>query len=526
MSASILGPKPFNAIQKPTVSRPQGPVCLPPPPPVAAARTQGAGFFSDGFTAARSAGRNPVLDPFSSPVFVQNNPPPPPAAPANPLSVSAGLEGALTVSPNGVSVEASGELEVELEGGPFSLTVGAYSEVEASQSTDGDMTTFSVEAEVSVKAEAGVETPLVSASVTGETGARGSYQVSLPREAAAGITTPEQAAALLSPFQPGNLPVGTTIEMHGETFMETGMSVTFQNIANAFDLTVSDSVERARGMSIAINKVDENTVRVTIGPTETVSRTGGLGIKAAGVEVSLSTTGTVDQQSARQVDFDISTPEGQAAYDRFLATGQLPGNDAANGTSNAATVDVISGQVTQELTVAVSFGESTPVTDDYTYTTYDDGRQLFEYSGRIGPVTLAIAGEVNDPSTHTYDATATGVEPNVLDGLRQVYPGMEGTGDSVTLSFTNAEGQRLMELAQQWVQNPVEHVEGFPETPPDWVLAVAGAATPEEAIALMMSPTANYDSTAVLYRMSELSLYINPGNDPQGPQLPGTATAQ
>ncbi|WP_415835395.1 hypothetical protein, partial [Corallococcus soli] len=75
MSGSIQGHKPFSLfIQKPNAGRPQGTASAPAAAPAAPApRPQGASLFSDGFTAAtpRSAQRNPVLDPFSPPAFLQ-----------------------------------------------------------------------------------------------------------------------------------------------------------------------------------------------------------------------------------------------------------------------------------------------------------------------------------------------------------------------------------------------------------------------------------------------------------------------
>ncbi|RYZ43511.1 MAG: hypothetical protein EOO71_03365 [Myxococcaceae bacterium] len=530
MSGSIQGHKPFSLfIQKPDVSRPQGAVSTAAQAPAPAARPQqGPGLFTDGFTPAptRSPPRNPVLDPFSAPAFLQA--PAQTVAAKTPLGVSAGMEASVTVTASGVSVKGSAEVEAELESEPLTVKVAAYTELERSQSTDGDMTTFSVEAEVGVKGEASVETSRVDATVNGAVGARGSYQVSVPTTAAAGITSPEQAAAQLSPFAPANLPVGTTVEMHGEAFMETGLSVTFKKIANAFDVTLEESVERAKGMSIAINKVDDKTVRVTIGPTEMVARTNGLSVGVGDVEVGLSTTGTVDQQTARQVDFDISTPAGQAAYDRFMTTGELPGDDSAKGTSNAATVQLVNGEVSTELTVGISLGENTPVSDAYTFTNYDDGRKEFTYSGQIGPVTLDIEGTVGDPSSQTYAATLSGVNLGSVDGLRQDFGTMTGFGETVTMTWTNAEAQQVQQIAQDWVaaHDPEHGIPPYKSSihgPEQWALDIANAATPEEAISLLMSPTANGDVGTVANRVSYMTNYLR---DVGGGPMPGTATAK
>ncbi|MBZ4418387.1 hypothetical protein [Myxococcus sp. RHSTA-1-4] len=535
MAGPIKSNQPFTYIPKPAsgtqASKPQAPAPAPAVLPKPAATGQGgtASAFTDGFGGGTrtSSLRNPLFPQDNGAVFLQGGTPPPvtptPEEPDDgPISLDAGVSGSVTVGPNGVSAQAGAELGVSVEGGPFSLTVGAYTEVGASRTTEGDMTTFNVEAEVGVKGEAGVEAGIVSGNVNGSAGVRASYEVTMPTSAAEGITSPEQAAQLLNPFEPENLPVGTTITLHGESFVQTGMSVTFQNIARVFDLSVSDSVERAQGMSIAVNKVDENTVRVTIGPTEMVSRTGSVGLAVGGVGVELASTGTVNQQTARQVDFDISTPEGRAAYDHFMATGELPGNDPANGTSNAATVQVISGEATQELTLGISFGESSLASDEYVFTTYDDGRQEFAYTGTLGPVTFQVSGDVNDPSTHTYQATLTDVNAGSVDGLSQLYPNT-GTGGTVTMSFTAEEAAQMQQLAKDWVQAHEEGRPGYADPPPEWVMNVANAESPEAAISWLMTPTMNNDSTTVVDRVNQLGIFqLNNG----GGEMPGTVIAQ
>ncbi|HYH95559.1 hypothetical protein [Hyalangium sp.] len=419
------------------------------------------------------------------------------------------MSSSMSISPEGMSAELNAEAQLELEGGPFSLSVTGYAQAGTSQTSQGGMTTFTVEAEIGVQAEAGVETNIVSGTVEASAGGRASYEVTVPSSAAEGITSAEQAAAMLSPFQPENLPVGTNIMMHGETFVQTGMSVTFENIGRVFDVTISDSVERARGMSIGINKVDENTVRVTIGPTQAVSRAGGLEISAFGVSAGMTDTVSLGQQSARQVDFDISTPEGLAAYDQFLATGELPPNDPALGTSNAADVQIYTGEMTRELSLGVSLGEGTLSSDEVILTNYDDGRQEFEWTTTLGSASYTMSGTPNDPSTFTYSAELPNVNSGTVDGLSQVYgSNFSGNpqGTTVTLTFTAADADLLHADAQQWVSDYESGVLGV-TPPPDYVAEMAAAGTGQEALNVLLNPTMSYDTTLIADRLNLLSTF-------------------
>ncbi|MFP2909237.1 hypothetical protein ACLESD_30190 [Pyxidicoccus sp. 3LFB2] len=424
------------------------------------------------------------------------------------VSTLGSASGSVMIGPGAISGTASLEGGVQLEMLGFTLSVAGFTEQSAGFAQTPGTTTFSVEAEVGVKTELGVSVDgkRVEASVTGsvEGGVRGSYQVTLPTAAAAGITSPEQAAEQLNPFMPQNLPVGATVLLNGEAFTGTGVEVVVK-FEKVFGVLGGMSTEQANGMSLAVSKLDDKTVRVTLGPTEAVSRTLEAKLGIGGISFGATDTLRVDGQlTSRQVDFDISTPEGQAAYNRFLETGELPKNDPANGTSNAATVQVASETLAREVTFGINLGEAVLDSNEYVYTVYDDGQKELQYTGMKGPATVVITENPADPSSTTYDATLTWVTSGDAESMKQSFPGATGAGDTVTFSFTPADLKELQQIARSLVQAQADMRPGFTDAPPAWIQQMAAAATPEEAFMLLMTPTANNNSGDVMARVAEL----------------------
>ncbi len=511
----------WRALTKPTGGTTGAPQQGPAGPPQQAGGTSSTkSLFTDSFTASPATPqRNPVIVPEPTTPTITS------ASTGEKPSVSrtGKLSGSVMIGPGGISGEAKAEAGVKVEGGIFSLEVGGYAQVGSSFSRDTAMTTFSVEAEVGMKAEVGVDTPLVEASVNATGGVRGSYQVTLPTAAAEGITSPEMAAEQLNPSLPQNLPVGATVTLNGEAFSSTGMEVTFKKVAEMFDISAGMSVETANGMSISVTKLDDKTVRVTAGPTEAVSRTLEASIGLFGLTAGVSDSARVEGQlQTRQVDFDISTPQGQAAYNRFLATGELPKNDPANGTSNAASVQIVTGEMSREVQLGISLGNATLESDEYVFTQYDDGHETFQYTGQKGPVTVTIGGDPKDESTYTYQATLDQGAVGYQDGTRQSFPGATGTGDTVTFTFTPDEAAKLQQIAQQRVANYNAQVPGFKDAPEQWVFDMAAAPTPEKGFFELMTPTANNDTGSVMERIGELSTWADPTTG--SVVLPGQAT--
>ncbi|MCY1020242.1 hypothetical protein [Pyxidicoccus sp. MSG2] len=491
------------------------------PPQQTGGTTPGGSLFTDSFggSAPGTTQRNPLNVPDAAPSM--------PKGPLATLSREASAKGSMMIGPGGISGSATIEGGAKIEAGIVSLSVAAYTQLDAGFTRTPGTTTFSVQAEVGVKGELEVDTKWASGSVTGQTGVRGGYEVTLPTAAASAITTPEQAAAQLNPTLPQNLPVGATVTLTGEAFAEAGMSLTFKNIAGLFDFTAGLSVERAKGMALSVSKLDDKTVRVTVGPTEAVSRNTEASFGPLGVSDTLSVSGL----SARQVDFDISRPEGLAAYNRFLATGELPKNDPAMGTSNAATVEIASESFSREVTMLFDLGEATIESGEYVTTTYDAGGPTeFQYTGTKGPVTFTVSGEwkdPEDPSGYTYAVTLPDLMPGTIEATQGLYPGATGSGETVSVSFTNAEAQQVQQIVKDYMAaiDLNQGANGFPmptDVKNDVLRSVADAATPEEAMAILLTPTANNDTTTVMYRLHELANFDR--DHGSGGPMPGTMT--
>ncbi|RKH20537.1 hypothetical protein D7Y13_01650 [Corallococcus praedator] len=489
-NAKTQGSAPVSAPQ-------QGPAA---PPSQTAGTGSGGKAPTDSFAGSTPTAprRNPLFPPDFPAPFTFTAPRQPSAAASNANAQAPALP------PLGIAGGVTPEIEAKGKLGIFTVSVTGYLQVDAAYARAAGMTTFTVEAEAGVEGGIGIDVEAADVTVNGTAGVRGSYEVTLPTTAAGGVTSAEQ----LNPSLPQNLPVGATVTMTGEGFLSAGMEVNIKKLFGHFDISAGFSDERSQGMALAVTKLDDKTVRVTVGPTAAVAHTLEANIGVRKFNVGVSDTARVEGQlSSKQVDFDISTPEGQAAYNRFLATGELPKNDPASGTSNAATVEIVTGEMTREVTFGLNFGESTLEHDEYIHTHYDDGRESFQYTGQKGPASVVISGDPTVPSSQTYEATLVWVPSGEAETMKQSFPGATGTGDTAIFTFTPEEAKQLQQIAKDRMQLYREQRPGFKDAPAPWVQTVAMARTPEEAFLVLMTPTGNNQSTDVTARMAQLGAW-------------------
>ncbi len=137
---------------------------------------------------------------------------------------------------------------------------------------------------------------------------------------------------------PLSMPPGSQLMMSAEVFGSSNLSASFG------PLSMSDEVRASAGYSFGVERLEGDRVRLTVGPTEALERTQGfgLGFEVGSVEVSaeLSRTTEVSNAALASVELDLSTPEGQAAYEQFLLTRNLPPDGP--GVSNRTTSQVLS----------------------------------------------------------------------------------------------------------------------------------------------------------------------------------------
>lgn len=395
-------------------------------------------------------------------------------------------DGSIAWKPDSESVTLTDKQKTELgnsrpEGSPkgtngFSVTLSAESSVTLAESQSDTHTSFSVssQTQVGLSGEGSYGGPRgldVSGGVN--TGFKSSYKVSLPGEA-----TVEQAATV-NPFDPTTIPVGGSVTVDGSDFVNTSFEASFRYIGT------KTNISNAEGVSYKIERVDEDTVQVTAGPTETINAFNGVGVKVGDVSIMAGREDQLHGAELQTAQFDISTPEGQAAFEHFNATGQIA--HETPGVSNVATISRIDyssqtqlrtelgGNVSIDLGGQGNLGSSVQVTypdGSYSLTTdlsYGGNvpltiEQRFDAEGNELPgersyqfeVSTDVAG-YNWVERNIFGHNEAAEEQSMADLLNWVTSGGAGTdgpvdaGDTATLEFSQEQMQALMDQVQATV---------------------------------------------------------------------------
>src|SRR5699024_10756796 len=93
----------------------------------------------------------------------------------------------------------------------------------------------------------------------------------------------------------------------------------------------------ASGTSLLVQKTGDNTVRVTAGPTKAIDAYNGVGVDFGVASAMLGREDQVNSATLKTAEFDLSTPEGKAAFNDFAANGNMPG-DNGTGITNGKTI--------------------------------------------------------------------------------------------------------------------------------------------------------------------------------------------
>lgn len=464
---------------------------------------------------------------------------------------------------NGIEIETTANLDGEYKG----LKVGvSASYAQSSNKSEpfptpegGEAVTYTMESEITFGAQG--ELSVGAITVGGETyaGISMSYELSVPSDSVAEIDAAIAAGQAPNPIDPTSLPVGGSILITQEELTGTGFS------GGLGALSVAAGQESSEGWAFGITRTGPDTVQVVSGPTEAVRQNTFLGVSVGPFSFGFGGETELRNTELQMVEFDISGPEGQAAYQEYLATGQLP--DPPPTYPDGRPIIISQGTIDQtDVTSATSieasiggFGISidgrsetmqnrrTELSDGTAYEEayYTDGEKALH----IGAKYDAEGNPVEGP---TYTIMLDDVGEDDFEGFSETFPAERGGGardvegdQIVVLEFSE---QELMELRQQALEQignaqeppwPPEQVATYLDQYPDGlggepgplnlnvpgvndiVVAIANADTPRDvALALTANGTS---SEGVLEALQALSVFATDNfNDPsQWRPLPG-----
>ncbi len=228
--------------------------------------------------------------------------------------VSAGANGSVHLGPESQGIAAGGNV-----GGKSATGYGGHlgfhfeaSRTKHEKTKDG-MTTLEIDTHVASEVSAGIDAKHVGIHGSKSEGKNSEFVASVPEAAAKGLDL-----ARLDPSSPKALPVGASLRLDSAKFKGSSLGVTLEGLG------VSSGQTKSKGTSLLIEKLDANHVRVTQGPTEALSRVTSLGVDFGVAGVALLGSVELKEATLHSAEFDISLPEGDAAYGKFVGGGHAP----------------------------------------------------------------------------------------------------------------------------------------------------------------------------------------------------------
>lgn len=339
----------------------------------------------------------------------------------------------------------------------------------------------------------------VSGSYSQFSGARLTYEA---------VVTPEQGAMLdrgelegaPNPLDPLNMAPGTSVLIRGQELEGT----TFELNYKAF--TVGGTTTELSGQGFGVTRGEGSIVEVYSGPVDTVENNAFFGLGRQGMlAVGIGSDLRMETREMQIARIDLSTAEGQAVYQNFISTGQVP-QWSPPGVQQSGTTEVFSHEYASFIGLQVGgleIGGSSDANGTITRTTWADG--TVEYSNTytsVGGVTTDVRYQLDASGNPDYDnATWTVVranlDPTLANYLESAYDPSRANqfpenAQHTQQVFTTDELMALRDRARDYVvqvqgQEKLDNLDSGVETP--WWSsqeeALAVADTPEEVFAVL-----------------------------------------
>lgn len=407
-----------------------------------------------------------------------------------------------------------------------SFGVDAQSTVIAGKKTTDGVTTYKASTDISVTLNAGVDVKQAGLEVGHTEGIKGSFEVSMPEQHASATNL-----AKVNPFDPDSMPNGTVIKLDGSSYSGNEFKATFRNIAAESNIT------NFEGTSLLVEKTGTDQVRVTAGPTEAIEAYNGVGVDFSVASVMLGRNDKLEGATLQTGQFNLASADGRAAYNDFVATGDMP-TDNGKGVADVATIEKLDFSSQSKLDVKlgpIKLGlEGARNTGSSVVTTAADGTvnatSDIQYSDNV-PLTLtrkfdAGGSEIVADRRYSYTIDA---DDNVAVLLNQAQgtpradalSGPVKGGDTVLLSYTEAQMSQLLGHASK----ALEASQGLDSQMRLMTLDGAGNTAEPWDFALSMARNmgnTDYGTAELLFNISQRA--DGSIGDGSGIALPGTVT--
>ena len=269
-----------------------------------------------------------------------------------------------------------------------------------------------------------------------------------------------------TPFDPAALPPGTTLTM------EAGLERGHDGTVHWKGLLAESSYSESDFGRATVERVDDTSVRVTVGDGSTLALANALGLGTPDFGVTAGHSSAMEFGDMQTFTLDISTPEGLEAYHQWLTTGTIPG-EGADFVSDQATVQTY--DYTSGSTFGIEagpFGMSSDTTGMHGYetvVTHGDGSQQQIFTQQwadAGTLTYtedaASGGVTGESGTYTY--AFEGLSEESAQSISNLYGVDVEPGSSIRVDVTSTQMQALLhhqhQLEAQAVNSPTYNIHG------------------------------------------------------------------
>jgi len=305
---------------------------------------------------------------------------------------------------------------------------------------------------------------------------------------------------LPDPMDPLAMPDGSSVLIRGQSLEGSAFE------ANYKAFTIGSEHVELSGLGFSVTRQEGSIVEVAAGPVDTVENDLFLGLGRQGMAaIGIGTETSLENREMDVARIDLSTAEGQAAYQHFLATGQVP-PWSPPGVPQSGTTQVFDAEHARFAGIELG-GLKVAIDDDSQYTvrdtTWDDGTidRHVTYTNS-GGLTTDVRYQVGTDGKPDYDNAQWTVVRADLDPALASYADAAYSGASsnrqldgnqhVQMRFTTDELMAIRDQARESVvalqgQDKLDNLDAGIETP--WWSAtqerLAVATTPEEVFAVM-----------------------------------------
>lgn len=299
----------------------------------------------------------------------------------------------------------------------------------------------------------------LEAAISAFTGQRVSFEVT---------TSPagQLEGRVPNPFDPTSFQVGESVELTEDFYAGTEQGLTAYKLLHA-----STSYEVSEGVTAGVQRVDDSIVRVYLGPQQAVTNALRLGFGTDAVNVGLALEQTIKDYELTQVDFDVSTPEGRAAYQAMLLLGTVP--DAGSlGPGVVDRVTMTGSDFSRSASLEARIGgfgaglDLTSSDTSFTWIEHADGSLTYGWSAREGDVTVEgfqrVAADGHTVVDEGYSYRLVGVGKDAADHFNRVYANSDVRVDgdvNVVLDFTAEDLERFRQSGYEQIAYEAGHGE-------------------------------------------------------------------